>query len=66
MREKLNGTLEETILSVIKGDPHITQAQIALKVECSERKVKRLMKNMAEKGIIKRVGGRKMGKWVEK
>lgn len=62
----LNGTLERNILSVIKENPHVTQAQIALIVECSERKVKRVMKEMVEKGIIERVGGRKIGKWIEK
>mgnify|MGYP001047842484 CR=1 FL=1 len=58
----LNGTLEERIISVIRKSPHITQAEI----ECSERKVKRLMKTMIDKGMIERVGGRKMGQWIEK
>lgn len=62
----LNGTLEERILSVIRKSPHITQAEIAAKIECSERKVKRLMKTMIDKGMIERVGGRKMGQWIEK
>ncbi len=62
----LSGTLEENILSVIKENPKVTQAKIASKVECSERTVKRIMKEMVEKDIIERVGGRKMGKWVEK
>ena len=57
-----SGTLEERILSVIRKSPHITQAEI----ECSERKVKRLMKTMIDKGMIERVGGRKMGQWIEK
>lgn len=62
----LNGTLEENILSVIKENPKVTQAQIAVKVECSERTVKRIMKEMVGRNIIERVGGRKMGKWVKK
>ena len=62
----LNGTLEENILSVIKENPKVTQAQIAVKVECSERTVKRIMKEMVERNIIERVGGRKMGRWVKK
>lgn len=62
----LNGTLEENILLVIGERPNITQSQIALSVDCSERKVKRIMKDMTEKGIIERVGGRKMGKWIKK
>lgn len=62
----LNGTLEENILSVIKENPKVTQAQIAAKVECSERTVKRIMKEMVGRNLIERVGGRKMGKWVKK
>ena len=62
----LNGTLEENILLVIGQRPNITQSQIDLIVDCSERKVKRIMKDLTEKGIIERVGGRKMGKWIKK
>ena len=58
--------LEEKILSVIRENPHITQSKIASKIECSERTVKRLMKIMIEKGMIERIGGRRLGKWVEK
>lgn len=62
----LSGTLEEKILLVIKENPETTQAKLALKVGCSERTVKRIMKEMVKNNIIERVGGRKMGKWVEK
>ena len=62
----LAGTLEEKILSVIRESPHITQSEIASKIECSERKVKKIMKSMIDKGMIERVGGRKMGQWIEK
>lgn len=62
----LSGTLEEKILSVIRKSPHITKADIAAKIECPERKVKRLMKKMIVQGMIERVGGRKMGQWIEK
>lgn len=44
----------------------MTQSQIASRLGCSERKVKRIMKDMIEKGVIELVGGRKMGKWIEK
>lgn len=66
LNDTLNGTLEENILSVIKENPKVTQAQIAVKLECSERTVKRIMKEMVGRNIIERVGGRKMGKWVKK
>ena len=61
-----NGTLEQNILLVIREKPDTTQSQIASRLGCSERKVKRIMKDMIEKGIIERVGGRKIGKWIEK
>ena len=62
----LSGTLEEDLLLMIKKNPHATQRQIALEIDCSERKVKRLMKAMQEKGIIERIGGRKSGQWIKK
>lgn len=62
----LSGTLEENILSAIRKNSKVTQSQIALEIDCSERKVKRLMKSMQEKGMIERVGGRRSGEWVEK
>ena len=61
-----NGTLEEKILFIIKKNSHITQARIALMLDCSERKVKRLMKMMQEDGMIERVGGRRSGQWIVK
>lgn len=62
----LNGTLKEKILLTIKKNPHATQQQIALEIDCSERKVKRLMKVMQEEGVIERIGGRKSGQWIKK
>ena len=62
----LNGTLEDKILSVIRESPHITQSEIFSKIECSERKVKKIIKSMIDKGMTECVGGRKVGKWIEK
>lgn len=62
----LDGTLEEKIISVISKNSYITQQQIALILDCSERKIKRLMKTMQEDGMIERVGGRRSGQWVVK
>lgn len=57
----LNDTLEEKIIFVINKNPYITQLQIARTLDCSERKIKRLMKTMQEDGMIERVGGRRLG-----
>lgn len=62
----LNGTLKEKVISMINKNPYITQMQIALTLDCSERKIKRLMKTMREDGMIERVGGRRSGQWVVK
>ncbi len=62
----LNGTFEEKILFGIKKNPHITQVQIARMLDCSERKVKRLMKMMQEEGMLERAGGRRSGQWIVK
>ena len=62
----LNGTLEEKIISMINKNPYITQLQIAHALNCSERKIKRLMKTMREDRMIERVGGRRSGQWVVK
>ena len=51
---------------MINKNPYITQMQIALTLDCSERKIKRLMKTMREDGMIERVGGRRSGQWVVK
>ena len=62
----LNGTLEEKILYVISQSPRVTQMQIAQELNCSERKVKRLMKKMQDEGSIERIGGRRSGQWIKK
>ena len=55
---------EEEIL--LMKNPHAMQQQIALEIDCSERKVKRLMKVMQEEGVIGRIGSRKSGQWIKK
>jgi len=62
----LNCTSEERVLSIIRKNSRITQTEIAAKIGCSERKVKRIMKAMIDKDMIERIGGRKMGLWIEK
>ena len=62
----LNGTLEEKILYVISQSPRVTQMQIAQELNCSEGKVRRLMKKMQDEGSIERIGGRRSGQWIKK
>ena len=61
----LDGTLEEKILTIIRENPKLTQAQIAVLAGSSERSTKRMMKSMVETGKIERIGGRRYGYWKE-
>lgn len=60
-----NCTLEEAaILDIIKEQPDITQKDLAVRIGKSERTVKTRTVAMQEKGLIKREGGKRNGKWV--
>ena len=63
-----NDTLELTlseiaILSRIITNPEITQNELAEQIGKSSRTVKREMDKMKEKGYIKRVNGKRNGRW---
>ena len=58
-------TLEEqVIINIIKNNQNIKQEEIAKLINKSLRTVKSIMKEMQEKGIIKRDSGKKNGKWI--
>ncbi len=60
----LNCTLEElAVLRVISVDPTMTQRAIAEKTGQSERTIKRRTTALQEKGFIRRVNGKRNGKW---
>ena len=59
-----NFTLEEIkILELINEDPHITQKKLSEKIGKSERTIKTRMNSLQEKGLLKRVNGKRNGKW---
>lgn len=62
----LDVSLEETVLSAMRENSHITQAQLAQKLNRSDRQIRRVIKELREKGIIERIGSRKSGQWVVK
>ena len=62
----LDVSLEETVLSAMRENPHITQAQLATKLNRSDRQTRRVIKELREKGIIERIGSRKSGQWIVK
>ena len=62
----INDPLEKEVLSAIKENSHITQAQLATKLNRSDRQIRRVLKELREKGIIDRIGSRKSGQWIVK
>lgn len=62
----INDSLENLVLSLIKENPHITQVQLSIKLNRSDRHIRRVLKELREKGIIERIGSRKSGEWIIK
>lgn len=57
-------TLEEiAVLRVVQTNPTATQNQIAATIGKSERTVKSITVSLQEKGILRRVGGKRDGRW---
>ena len=54
---------EQKIIDEIIGNPNISQKMIAEKTGFSRSKVQRLMKILAERKIIRRIGADKNGYW---
>ena len=57
-------TLEEiAVLRVVQTNPTATQKQMAATIGKSERTVKSITVSLQEKGILRRVGGKRDGRW---
>ena len=57
-------TLEEiAVLRVVQTNPTATQNQMAATIGKSERTVKSITVSLQEKGILRRVGGKRDGRW---
>lgn len=54
---------EEEILCIIRNAENITQKEISRETSLSQSTVKRVMKNLMEKGILIRVGSKRTGVW---
>jgi len=52
------------VISLIYKDEHITNKELAVKINKSDRTVARMIKVLKDKNIIERVGSKKNGKWV--
>ena len=57
-------TLEEVaVLRVVQKKPDVTQKEIAVEIGKSERTVKTITVNLQEKGMLRRVNGKRNGLW---
>ena len=61
--DKELSTSEQSILRLIQKNSLITQKEIALKLGLSEDGVRYNTNKLKVKGIIKRIGGKKEGRW---
>ena len=43
---------------------NVTASELSQKLGLTSRHIQRLIKDLADKGVIRREGGRKLGKWV--
>jgi len=58
-----NGTVNDTVFSLIKQNKNITAIEISERLNLSLSTVKRKIKNLKEQGIIERIGSDKTGYW---
>ena len=61
--DTLDDTLERAILALLREDPSMTQAEIAESIGKSLPTVKRTMKRLSDAGAIRRIGGKRFGRW---
>ena len=52
------------ILEVMIHNSNVTASELSQKIGLTSRHIQRLIKDLTDKGIIRREGGRKLGKWV--
>ncbi|WP_297126381.1 winged helix-turn-helix transcriptional regulator [uncultured Eubacterium sp.] len=62
--DTLNCTLEElAVLDLIKKNPSVKQTELAEQIGKSVRSIKRIIDSLKEKQYIRRVDGKRYGKW---
>ena len=54
---------KDLIIDIIKQDPHIPAAEIAMQLNMSSRGIEKQIRKLRESGKIKRTGGRFGGYW---
>ena len=63
IREKTREKTREKILALIKKNPQITTKEIADRIGLSAKGVEWNLKKLKDENILRRVGGRKEGRW---
>ncbi len=61
--DTLGDTLADSIITLIKGNPQITQSELADVTKVSVPSIKRTMKILSDNGRIVRKGGKRYGYW---
>lgn len=57
------GDNERVVLEAIASDPSITTSDIQAETNLSESTIYRTVRGLREKGVLRRVGSKKSGKW---
>lgn len=55
---------ENQIVDLLCEEPTLTRSGMAERLVCSDSTVKRALQSLVEKGVIKRTGSNKKGKWI--
>ncbi len=63
MSGKLSGKTSEKILTLIKENQQITIAELAEKIDVTDRTIERNIQTLKEKQLLRREGGAKGGYW---
>ena len=63
--ERINelAEIELKVYDLISLDPHIRQSDLAIRLALTEQYVRKIIKQLKDKGAIERVGARKNGYW---
>ena len=62
--ESTIGKEESVILNIMRNNPSVTAMLIAQELKLSLRSIQRYMTSLREKGLIRREGSTKRGRWI--
>lgn len=62
--EGSESTIKEKLLELLKVESSLSASKASEKLGVSERQIQRLLKEMKDDGLIKRVGSNRFGRWI--